>query len=80
MQNGMAKDFSWKFSAFKYLELYKKVLAEKQRAVFRGRRSEVRGQRTGDRRQKKEDRKKGIQKKEGQSQIRNPKSEAGSND
>ena len=56
MQNGMVKDFSWKFSAFKYLELYNKALAEKQRAVFRGRRTEDRGQKTDDRRQKTEDR------------------------
>jgi starch synthase len=75
MQNGMAKDFSWKFSARKYLELYEKALAEKQRAaprlrsgqVVRGQRSKVRGKKTGD-----------GEKGKG-SQIRNPKSEAGSN-
>jgi len=44
MQNGMATDFSWKSSALEYLELYEKVLAEKQRA-------EVIGQKTDDRRQ-----------------------------
>jgi starch synthase len=35
MQNGMAADFSWKSSALEYLELYKKTLAEKQRAAPR---------------------------------------------
>jgi starch synthase len=44
MQNGMAMDFSWKASAREYLNLYEKVLAEKQRP-------EVRGQKTADSRQ-----------------------------
>ena len=46
MQNCMAKDFSWKFSALKYLELYEKALADKQKAVLRGQRPEARGQKT----------------------------------
>ena len=60
MRNGMAMDFNWKSSAFEYLELYEKVLAEKQRAVpqphskqaVRGQRSEVRGQRSADKSKK----------------------------
>ncbi len=36
MQNGMATDFSWKSSALEYLELYEKILAEKERAADRG--------------------------------------------
>ena len=74
MENGMAKDFSWKLSALKYLELYEKALTEKQRRVVKGLRSEVRGQRTDDRRQKK-----GDTEKEGGSQFRNPESKSDSN-
>jgi hypothetical protein len=64
MQNGMARDFSWKSSALEYLELYEKALAEKQRAAGSGQRAEVRGQKAAD------------AEKKGESQIRNPKSEA----
>ena len=64
MQNGMATDFSWESSAFEYLELYEKALAEKQRTEDRGQRTEVGGQKTADAGKK------------GGSQIRNPKSEA----
>ena len=56
MQNGMAKDFSWKFSARKYLELYEKALAEKKQAKVRGRKTADRGQTTEDRRQKTKER------------------------
>jgi starch synthase len=56
MENGMAKDFSWKLSALKYFELYEKALAEKKQAKVRGRKTADRGQATDDRGQRTDDR------------------------